>query len=533
MLGAIVRKELLHHIASFRFWGVAILALVLAASSTAIAARDYNERLHGYREREADQEKRLAAATVYSSLQPPALRPPELLSILDQGFDAQLGTDVTIDIYSIPTQAARAQRGNELLVSMPAVDLTRIVGVVLGLLALLLSYDAFTGERAAGTLRSTFAHSVRRSTVLAGKILGGLLTLALPLTAALLASLGILLLQAATAPTLDQWLRIGGLAASYAAYLSLMLLLGLLLSLHARSSSSALVIAVLFWLVAVLVLPESARALASSLIDTQDARLAAEHAQRSLADDYEQRLAAARRRQPMLMVFSGHTPVSFTSGRHRAVLHRFGSAAYYAELQRFYRFAAETGIRSAEQSDAIARQYDRRLRAGERLGVALSAVSPSFLLDRIAQSFAGTSVAEQDRFLAACRAYRRTFLGYLDRRGAFRSWRWFTDDPPGQLHPWPAFLGLTLDDVNPANVSRLFSRLTDPAVEAQVQRFRQALEKDTSRRLPLGDMPRFSFAGPQFGIAAGQVSLEIAALLTLNALAAALAWLRFRRYEVA
>jgi ABC-type transport system involved in multi-copper enzyme maturation permease subunit len=532
MLGAVVRKEFLNHIASFRFWVAAVLALVLAASSTSIAARDYNERLRGYRERLADHERKLAAVTVYSSLQPAALRPPELLSILDQGFDAQLGTDVTIDVFSIPTRAARAQRGNELLVSLPAVDLTRIVGVVLGLLALLLSYDAFTGERAAGTLRTTFAHGVSRRTVLAGKILGGLLTLAMPLAAALLASLALLVLQTATAPSPDQWLRIAGLALAYGGYLSLMLLLGLILSLHARSSSSALVIAVLFWLVAVLVLPESAWALASSVTGTQEARRETERAERGLAAAYERRLAAELRRQPILTAFSGHTPVVLMSGKHRAVLHRFGSAAYYTALGRYHRFEVETGIRSAEQLTAIDQRYDRRLREGERLGAILSAASPSFLLDRIAQSFAGTSVTEQDRFLASCRAFRRTFLGYLERRKAFDSWRWFTDDPPDQLHPWPEFLGLRLDQVSAANVSGLFRRLTEPAVEARVQKSRQAAEQDASRRLRLEDMPRFSYAGPRFGAALGSVALEIGVLLALNALAVAAAWLGFRRSAV-
>jgi len=530
MLGAVVRKEFLNHVASFRFWVVAVLALVLAASSTSIAARDYNERLRGYRERRADHERKLATVTVYSSLQPAALRPPELLSILDQGFDAQLGTDVTIDVFSIPTRAARAQRGNELLVSIPAVDLTRIVGVVLGLLALLLSHDAFTGERAAGTLRTTFAHAVSRRTVLAGKILGGLLTLALSLTAALCASLALLMLQTATAPSPDQWLRIAGLALAYGGYLSLMLLLGLILSLHARSSSSALVIAVLFWLVAVLVLPESARALASSVTGTQEARREAERAERGLAAAYEKRLAAELRRQPILVTFSGDTPVSFMSGKHRAVLHRFGSAAYYAALQRYYRFEVETGIRSAEKLYEIDRRYDERLREGERLVTVLSAASPSFLLDRISQSLAGTSIAEQDGFLASCRAFRRTFLGYLERRQALGSWRWFTDDRPEQLHPWPEFLGLTLDQAAAADVSGLFRRLTDPAVETRVQEARQALEQDATRHLPLADMPRFSYAGPRFHAALGRVAPEILVLLALNALAAAAAWLRFRRY---
>jgi ABC-type transport system involved in multi-copper enzyme maturation permease subunit len=530
MLGAVIRKEFLNHIASFRFWVAAVLALVLTVFSTSIAARDYTERLRGYRERLADAQREISAATVYSSLQPLALRPPELLSILDQGWDAQLGTDVRIHVFGIPAHATRAQRGNELLASAPVVDLTRIVSVVLGLLALLLSYDAFVGEREVGTLRTAFSYGAGRRTMLAGKVLGGLAVLVLPLAASLAASLAVLRWQAGTAPTAGQWLRIAGLAGAYAAYLSLMFLLGLLLSLLTRSSSSALLIAVSFWWIAVLLLPQGARTLASSLTDTQQARRERERAQSAVTTDYEKRLARALQSQPILATFSGDTPVSLTSGQHRAVLRRFGSGAYYDALQRYHRFEVETGIASAEQLFRIDQQAEQRLRQGERLAAILSAASPSFLLERIADSFAGTSVAEQDRFLAACRAYRRTFIGYLESRQAFSSWRWFTDDRPGQLHPWPTFLGLTLDQIEPAEVRMLFRRLMDPAVEARIQRYRLTLEKDPSRRLQLAGMPRFSPPTPKLRSAFADTWPAILALLALNGAAVTATWLRFHRY---
>src|SRR5215203_1750200 len=119
MLGAIARKEVLNHLASFRFWAGALLAIVLAASSTWIAARDYDLRLSGYRERVASAQRKLGAVSVYSYLQPLAIRPPEPLSVLDQGFDSRLGTDVAIHLFAIPSEAKGGQQGNELLASAP------------------------------------------------------------------------------------------------------------------------------------------------------------------------------------------------------------------------------------------------------------------------------------------------------------------------------------------------------------------------------------------------------------------------------
>jgi ABC-type transport system involved in multi-copper enzyme maturation permease subunit len=532
MLGAIARKEILHHLASFRFWAGALLTLVLAASSTWIAARDYNLRLSSYRERVANEERELGSVSVYSYLQPLVVRPPEPLSVLDQGFDSRLGTDVKIHRFAIPIEAAGGQRGNELLASGPAVDLTTVVAVVLGLLALLLTCDAVTSEREEGTLKAVFANGVSRRTVLAGKFAGSLLAIALPLAAGLLVSLSVFTLEVKEPLTADQWLRVAGLAGSYLAYLSLALLLGFLISLHVRGTSRALSLSVLVWLVFTIVIPSLAWAVASDLVTTEGMKRSTERRIEELTREHGQILAAELRRSPLRATMSGHRAISFANGEHGAVRYRSGSAAYYDALAEHYRFEAETGARHAAAVFALRQRYEERLRAGERLGAALAALSPAFLLDRLSESFAGTSIAEYDRFLAACRHYRTEFLAYVDHKDVFRSWRWFTDDPPGRLHPWPLYLGLSPDEVGPEQVSRLFSRLSEPEVEARILRDREAIESDPSRRLRLDDMPRLSYRGPGFLSSLRDGAAGAGSLLILNLITAAAVWARFRRYEL-
>jgi ABC-type transport system involved in multi-copper enzyme maturation permease subunit len=532
MLSAIARKELRHHLASFRFWAGALLTLVLAASSTWIAARDYNLRLSSYQERVAKEEKELRAVSVYSYLQPRVVRPPEPLSVLDQGFDSRLGTDVKIHRFAIPVEATGGQRGNELLASSSAVDLTTVVTVVLGFLALLLTCDAVTGEREEGTLRMVFANSVSRGTVLAGKLAGSLLAITLPLAAGLLVSLSIFALEVKAPLTPDQWLRVAGLGGSYLAYLSLALLLGFFISLHARDTSRALGLSVLVWLVFTIVLPGAAWAVASDLVTTEGLKRSTEHRIAELAREHGRLLVTELRRSPLRATVSGHRASSFANGEHGAVRYRSGSAAYYDALAEHYRFETETGVRHAAAVFALQQRYEERLRDGERLGAALAALSPAFLLDRLSESFAGTSIAEYDRFLAACRRYRTELLVYVDSKDTFRSWRWFTDDLPGRLHPWPLYLGLSPDEVTPEQVSRLFSRLSEPEVEARIRKDREAMESDPSRRLRLDDMPRFSYSGPGFLSSLRHGAAEAGALLILNAIAAAAVWARFRRYEL-
>ena len=76
----------------------------------------------------------------------------------------------------------------------------------------------------------------------------------------------------------------------------------------------------------------------------------------------------------------------------------------------------------------------------------------------------------------------------------------------------------------------LFRRLMDPAVEARIQRYRQTLEKDPSRRLQLAGMPRFSPPTPRLRSAFADTWPAILVLLALNGAAVAATWLRFHRY---
>ncbi|MFY9823583.1 MAG: ABC transporter permease subunit [Thermoanaerobaculia bacterium] len=532
MFFAIVRKELRHHLASFRFWVGALLTIVLGYSSTLIAARDYNLRLSSYRDRVASHRQELAAVSVFSYLQPVLVRPPEPLSVLDRGLDSRLGTEVAIHWFSIPIEATSGYGGNELLVSLPPVDLTTIVSVVLGLLALLLTHDAIAGEREAGMLPAIFANGVTRRTVLAGKLAGGLLALLLPLAVGLLVSLALFRFEVSSLLTMDQGLRVAGLAAGYVVYLSLMSFIGLLISLHSRTTSRALGLSVLVWFILTIALPAATQGVANDLVGTEGARRSSEREIHALTAGLTRRLGEELRRDPLRANFSGHTAISVANGAHRAERYRNGSAAYYDSLAGYYRFEARSGAWNAAQIFTVQQRYEARLRVGERLEAALAVVSPASLLDLLSEAFSGTSIAEHDRFLAACRGYRLALLAYMEHKDAFRSWRWFTDDSPAGLRPWPVYLGLSADEVPPERVAALFSRLSEPEVAARVRRDREEIQRDASRRLALDDMPRFAYRSLDFSTSLRHGAAAAGALLAFNVLAAAAAWARFRRYEL-
>jgi hypothetical protein len=157
-------------------------------------------------------------------------------------------------------------------------------------------------------------------------------------------------------------------------------------------------------------------------------------------------------------------------------------------------------------------------------------VSPAALLDGLSEELAGTSTGEYDRFLAACRGYRLAMIRYFERKNAFGSWRWFTDDSPESLHPWPRFLGLSSTEVAPGEVRQLVERFNDPRIASRLQQEQDRVRRDPARRLRTGDMPRFVDPGPGFLECLRRGIPEALGLIALNAVAWVAVAARFRRW---
>ncbi len=531
MFRAVVKKELLNHLVSFRFIVSTLIMVILAALATLIATADYNLRLRNYQSQVEEHRQDLEKIHVYSFLQPVLVRPPEPLSILDQGNDARLGNEVRIHIFAIPTTATGGFRGNELMTSFRGLDLTTIVRVVLGLLALLLSFDAVVGERENRTLQLIFSNSISRFSALAGKYLGALAALFVPLLMSFLLSLAILLWRGQVELNPSEGLRLAGIFGSYLAYLGLMVLLGLVISLFARSAPTALVVSLFAWLAIVFLIPQAATAMTRDVAGAEHAQGSTEDREAEIVRERERLLAAEAERHPLLATTSGHSSPIVETTRNKAVLRRYGSAAFYDALAAYHRQETAAGMRYAEKIFGIHQSGEADLRAEARLAAVFSYPSPAFLLDRLSESFAGTSFDDYDRFLTTCRSYRLRLIDYLRAQGAFDSWRWFTDDPT-PTHPWPSLFGLGPDEVDESNVESLFGRLHEPGIAAKLQQDRMRFEQDPSRLLPIDDLPRFHHRGPSFPQAARRVAGAAAAMLALNLLLAIVAVVRFHRYSL-
>jgi len=136
-------------------------------------------------------------------------------------------------------------------------DLTFIVQFLLSFLAIVLAFNAVTGEKESGTLRLIYSNPAKRAHFLAAKYLSALLTLGLPLVLSLIAAAFILGVSTAVPLTPGFLSSLAVFAVLSVLYLSVFVLIGLLCSTVTRDSKHSLVLGLLFWLFLVVILPKS------------------------------------------------------------------------------------------------------------------------------------------------------------------------------------------------------------------------------------------------------------------------------------
>lgn len=184
-------------------------------------------------------------------------RPDPALSIVDPGIDPYVGSTIWLrahrqsELKFVPAQDATGlQRFGELSAAW-------VLQVLGPLLLVVLGFDAFAGEREAGTLRQTLSLGVTPRQLLWGKAIGQLLALAVLLGPAALVAAAVVAVSAGGLDA-DVLARLGWLAVGYAIYFCT--IVGVVLTASALAGSSRLAIVTLLgiWIATTLLAPRIA-----------------------------------------------------------------------------------------------------------------------------------------------------------------------------------------------------------------------------------------------------------------------------------
>ena len=154
---------------------------------------------------------------------------------------------------------------DSMLPGFGALDWSYIIGLVTSFVAILLTFDAISGERENGTLALVLSNAVSRVGVLAGKFLGAFIVIVIPLLIGILLSALIVSLSGNVSVDGDEWARIGLMVALSFIYIALFIGLGLAISSHVTHSSTSLVVLLLIWIVLVVLIPNTFGTVVSTL----------------------------------------------------------------------------------------------------------------------------------------------------------------------------------------------------------------------------------------------------------------------------
>ena len=338
-----------------------------------------------------------------------------------------------------------------------------------------------------------------------------MISLVVPLVLGFLVALFVLNVYSPVGLTGDEYARTLLIIASAGLYLSLMLLCGLCLSALTRRSSTALMLAMLLWLMVVVIVPNLSTFLASQAVEVESDRSLRLKVE-SLEREADRLIADHEKSLPPSQVM-GDLSILGTDGE---VLVRLGRPERYAWLTDYYTYVNRTWLRYADLIWDVRRAYLHNLSRQAAIAGAVSKLSPAVMLDRVTQNLAGSSLRDHEDFMESAREYRGEIVSYIEGRQGFSTRRWFTDDPPDQE---PLVTDPASFDRNNMDMERAW-RMLDAARE------------DHSRALNLNDMPRFRHEPARLAESLARSSSEWIALVALNVVLFGLFLLAFSRYDV-
>lgn len=444
----LLRRELLANLMTFRFFVAMIVCLLLVVANSMVLIGDYERRLADYNTAVQIHREEAKAAKTYSFLNLQVDRPPNPLSIFNQGLDRRLGNTIGVSHGAVPSlwDAESHSADNPFLNLFSSIDLVFIFQIVLSLLALLFAYDAIAGEREGGTLRLMMTNSISRSLILLAKYVSAMLCLILPLIISLLLSLVLFTTSRSIALSGDDWGRIGGILLTSMVYLSAFYLIGLLISTTSRRTATALMLSMFVWAFLTLIYPSVDIFTMNRFWSMEDKLKPAYGEIEQIWERFEKERMDFLKNDPVegeSRSFNMSGSMSSTSGSSsnstklqysQEESSNWGKISDDTEsrvpyVKTYYQFLEPLRIRTAERAwlvrqKALEDTYVRKAKVARNL----MRLSPAAMYDLATEAWAGTDLREIEDFITQVKQYRQTIIAYFYDKGAFSSRQWFASD---------------------------------------------------------------------------------------------------------
>jgi len=478
MISAIVRREIQDNLLSFKFIACVLVSVILAGASTVASTGAYRDRLKEYDKGVISARDALAKVPVYSYLQATVYRKPSVLSIFVPGVESRAGSHTTISHQEIPATLEGGPKKNEFASVFSFFDLSAIIVAVLTILAILLSYAGISEEKESNLLSLVLSNAVPKSRILAGKYLGGLISLAIALAICFITSSLVLLFSPDVALDSGFYVSFGIIFVFALFYLSVILLFGIFISCLAKSSFQSVVIALAFYLISIFLLP----LLVNSLADGASNRIARDSGRNvdalldkryGEAEDMEKAIPAKR---SWLFAKS----ISANS----SLFGRLNPPETLAHYEAYFEKAEKLKVDYAQKAFALRQAAQLSQAKIDRLRNTALALSPAFCFSRAAELEAETGREGLASYFREMTLYWHQYIRYLDEKNAF-SLRFF--------YPYPRELPHS-DKALVENLSRFVAEGKEPMWRSPVYREISARNREYEAQivpLDLADLPLF------------------------------------------
>ncbi|MXY27743.1 ABC transporter permease subunit [Candidatus Poribacteria bacterium] len=398
----IIKREIYDNLNSLRFALTTVLLLALMVTNAVRHLREHPERVQRYQDAATQSLNRLrdrADDSFFTLAQHGPgnfYKKPSPLHFCAEGGETLLSDIVEVEE---PHVFATDSEDNVLLqgawsLSYPdanlqnksvgpdvsQVDWAFIIGYVLSLLALLFTFDAFSGEREHGTLRLMLANSIPRHTVLLGKFLGALLSITIPFTLAVLVNLLLIATARTVHLTAEAYGRLGIIFCLALLYTSLFLALGLLVSARVQRSAVSLMVLLLTWITFVVFMPSTLASIASSFSPAE-----------SFDEFWDQRNPA-----------------------QEDLWDKYREWLWSDELDdRTLRAKSDFYTENVERSERWRKERLKYQSAQMHRARAITSISPATLLQHLIEAFAGTGFERHLQFVENTQHYARQFREFI------------------------------------------------------------------------------------------------------------------------
>lgn len=258
----IAKHQIIEGLTDAKFLFLALLVLVAFIINAFVYSEQYALELEDWRDGIQTTDKILEdrSGNLQQLVNQPQImmKPPAALAFISDSGEQSLPNSLRVNAFTYRNPRLRT-RGNEMLPVLRAVDWSFIVGVLMSLMAILLSYDSICGEKQSGTLRMLLSNPLSRVKLFLGKYLGLAFVLLLTLIVGAGVNLTIHIFLGRLPIGTDMVPNIGWALLISFFCLSFVLLFGMAISSMTRRPAISLVVLLILWALVVVAVPGLAR----------------------------------------------------------------------------------------------------------------------------------------------------------------------------------------------------------------------------------------------------------------------------------